>query len=386
MLTTVVLVMNRVPYGLAAMLGAGILGGLAPAAGAAGNWSLLALGLAGLLAVACGLSPVDSTGPPGTLGRLVAAVAITLVFGRYVLPAHPVPAALGLLAVAVVLTMAGFRPGRTVVVLAVCFVLAVLAVVVAACLAIAPAPPAVEPASGSPGTDDPAGLPLATLLLFFAFLGFDRAAGRARRSPLLLTIGVALAGYLAVAGAALRQLGGPRLAVSPAPLRDALAAADASGLTPLLTAGVLVASLFALLDVLAGLRRDDRPLVLPLAAAGAAGGVLLFTVPVAMGLSAGLLLVQYASATARLRGNQDQHERRDGQQDGDHEGRRVDVPREELPGVAAVPPDRPPDTGAEPEQDAEPAEPAVAEQDEQAGQQRGHGGHRGHPEVRPPAG
>src|SRR4051812_31262444 len=170
MLTTVVPMMNRVPYGLAAMLGAGILGGLAPATGAAGNWSILALVLAGLLAglivVACGLSQEDSAGllaVLGALGRAAAASAISLVFGRYLLPAHPVPAALGLLAVAGILTVAGFRPGRTVVALAVCFVLGVLAVLVAACLAIAPAGAALAPPAGSPGSDDPAGLPLATL-------------------------------------------------------------------------------------------------------------------------------------------------------------------------------------------------------------------------------
>ena len=196
-------------------------------------------------------------------------------------------------------------------------------------------------------------------------------------------------GYLAVAGAALHQLGGPRLAASTAPLRDALAAADASALAPLLTAGVAVASLFALLDVLAGVgvHRADRPLVLTVFVTGAAGYVLLLTVPVAMGSSAGLLLARYAAAAARrLRGDQDEDEGRDGQHDGDHERAGVDVPREELPGIAAVPPDPPRDAAAEPEQDAEPGEPAVAEQDEQAGQQRRHGGHRGHPEVGPPAG
>ncbi|MCA1835502.1 MAG: hypothetical protein LC721_03860, partial [Actinobacteria bacterium] len=57
-----------------------------------------------------------------------------------------------------------------------------------------------------------------------------------------------LPGLLVLVGyAALHQLGAPRLALSPAPLRDALAAADASGIDALLTVGAAVATVFALL-------------------------------------------------------------------------------------------------------------------------------------------
>ncbi|HEV2780758.1 MAG TPA: hypothetical protein VGX25_15315 [Actinophytocola sp.] len=274
--------------GLAATLGAGLLAGLAPAASAAGTWLLVALVLAAFLAVGCGLSTSENQGFLGVLGRIAGAAAIAGTFGAYLLPADPLPAAIGLIAVAAAVTALGFRPPPAP---AVAVVLAVLAAFVAACLAIDPAGQAVPPPPGVPGADDLAGLPAATALMFFGFLGFERAASR---RAVVVTIAVALAVHLAVAAAALRQLGGPRLALSAAPLRDALAAADASGLRPPLTVAATIAAMYALLGVLAGLPPNPRPVILPVAAVLAAACAALLTVPTLIAAAAGLMLAHYA--------------------------------------------------------------------------------------------
>jgi APA family basic amino acid/polyamine antiporter len=359
----------RVPCGLAAMIGAGIFTGLAPAARVTGAWLLAAVVLAALLAVACGRSTSDNLGPLGMLGRVAGAAAIAGMFGSYVLPAHPVPAAAGLLAVAAVLTAFGARPARPVMITGVAVVLAGMGVLVAACLAIEPAGSAVA----VPEADNLAGLPAATLLMYFGFLGFERA-GPGRRGAIVVALGV----YLAVGYAALRQLGAPRLALSPAPLRDALAAADAAALDPILTVAAGTAAVLALLGVFADLRRAGRSVPL-LAGVLAAVTAALLSVPVSMGLASALMLARYA--WTGLRRHQRQDERQHGERDGDHERAGPDVPREEPPAVAPVPPDRPGDRRTQPEQDAEPADPHVAGQDEQPRQQRRHDRDRGDPDV-----
>jgi APA family basic amino acid/polyamine antiporter len=369
MLTTVGRMTYQVPRGLAAMLGAGIFAGLAPATSAAGVWVLVAMVLAGLLAVVCGLSSSDRWKPVEILGRIAGASAIAGVFGAYLVPVHPLPAAIAVLAAAVGLTALRVRLPETV---AVAVVLAVFVVFAAACFAIAPAGQVVAAPPGSAGADHLAGLPAATALMFFGCLGFDRVA----RRSLVLTIGVALVVYLVVGWAALRQLAGPRLALSPVPLRDALAAADASGIDVVLTVGAAVAMVFALLGVLDGVRGR---VLLPVAGVVAVAGATLLTVGVAMALASGLMLGRYLLGW--LGPDQHQDQRGHGEHDGDHEGAGVDVAGEEPPVVAPVPPDRPADGRANAEQDAEALQPDVAEQDEHAGEERRHGRDRGDADV-----
>jgi hypothetical protein len=242
----------------------------------------------------------------------------------------------------------------------------------AACFAIVPAGQAAAPPPGSAGTDHLAGLPAATALMFFGFLGFDRVARRRR----VLTIGVALVVYLVVGWAALSQLSGPRLVLSPVPLRDALAAADASGIDAVLTVGAAVAMVVALRNVFDGIRGR---VVLPVAGVVAAAGVALLSVGVSMALASGLMLGRYLLGW--LRPDQHQDQRGDGEHDGDHERAGVDVAGEEPPVVAPEPPDRPGDRRTDAEQDAEAAQPHVAEQDEHAGEERRHGRDRGDADV-----
>ncbi|MCT2584126.1 hypothetical protein [Actinophytocola gossypii] len=81
----------------------------------------------------------------------------------------------------------------------------------------------------------------------------SRGSGRVRRLGVLAVLAVVLVMCLAVGAAVLRQLGAPRLGLSPVPVLDALAAADAGALRPLVLVGVAVATGFALWGIVRGL-------------------------------------------------------------------------------------------------------------------------------------
>jgi basic amino acid/polyamine antiporter, APA family len=282
---------DAVVAGLGATIGAGLFAGLAPASSVAGRWLLLAMVISVVLAAFCCFSTADqSASTPGSgggyrytrdqLGRLPgrvagwlylasragAAAALAGCFGAYVAPDRPLLATLGVLVLAVAADSVGLRPSTVVTRWLVGFVLVVLALVVAACFAIAPPPPTgVVPPAGTPGLDSVRGLLPATGVLFFAFLGFERVtapgADQTGWSPRRLRVVVpvlllVVAGtYLAVGAAVLRQLGSTRLAVSTVPLRDALDAAAAGSLDPLVTVAAMVATGLALLYVVGGARR-----------------------------------------------------------------------------------------------------------------------------------
>lgn len=354
--------LDAITAGLVAMLGAGVFAGLAPAAATAGRWLLIGTVIAALIALCSAFSiadqfrdrPTSAAGYAGAgyrytrdhlgrwpgrmaagvylVGRMVAAAALAGCFGDYVMPARPAVAALAVLlcAIGVELALGRFRLRLSLVLarVAVCVVLLVLGVVVAACFAIAPPPPTGVPVpAGFPGADDVGGLLPAAGVAFFAFLGFERisAPGTGRPAPLRRTLllaipvvlVVALGTYLAVGAAVLRQLGASRLAISTAPLRDALAAADAAGLAPLVTLAAAVATSGALLIVLGGARRTIDVMVgegdlpssagrgLPAAALVGVGGlsaVLLLHTADAIELAATCALGYYAltNTAARL--------------------------------------------------------------------------------------
>jgi APA family basic amino acid/polyamine antiporter len=343
---------DAVVAGLGAMIGAGLFAGLAPASSLAGRWLLIAMVVAAVAAGCCCCSTCDQSGVfpgsgggyrytreqlgrwPGRMagglylaGRAAAAAALAGCFGAYVAPDRPVLPALGVLVLAVVADAVGARPPRALTRALTVFVLIVLALVVAACFAIAPPPPTGVPLpAGTPGLDDAGGILPAAGVLFFAFLGFERITapgadqtGTSRRRllvviPVLLL--VALVTYLAVGAAVLRQLGPTRLAVSAAPLRDALDAADASALGPLVTVAAMVATGVALLFVVGGGGRVADAMTisgdLPAAGPGSlvrcligVGAVLcvLFVGPTqSIGLAATCALFYYAftNASARL--------------------------------------------------------------------------------------
>lgn len=317
---------------LGPVLGAGVLLVPAPAAALTGGWLPLAVVLAWLVATlgtavggdagtrpgGSGVLPVTVpvrvlrvVRPVGVPARVFAAAAVARCAGEYVLPArfwYPTVAVLvfaGALAVAVSRT-ALRTPHR----LATTAVLVVLAITVIACFAIgAPGNAAVPP--GLSGADDAAMIPAAAALLVFAFGGGSR--GRRGRMPALAVAGVVC---LIVVFAVLRQLGAGRLAASPSPVGDALAAADGAALVPLLLAGVVLAALSVAYGavtettLLVGRRGINRTAGTWCVVTAAVVVALLLPVVTAVAVAVGCLLLEWlcrhvsvlASAVARARG------------------------------------------------------------------------------------
>ncbi|OKI37900.1 hypothetical protein A6A25_17345 [Saccharothrix sp. CB00851] len=271
---------------LGATLGAGVFTGFAPAAAIAGPWFLPGLVLAALTALCCAFSTADQHraypdapggyayiryqlgswparigGSAHLIGRAGMAAALAGVFGAYVVPEHRVVAAVGLIAVTAGLGAAGVRWGVGLSAAAAGVVLGVLVLVVLVCFSVAPPEnPAVT--GGGPGFDGVMG---ASMLLFAAFLGFERVtsprsgdqvfSARVLHFAVPVVIGIVLLVAIGVGAAVLRQLGSARLALSPAPLRDALIVADGRWLLPVLGFGAAVAAVSTLFFVLASARR-----------------------------------------------------------------------------------------------------------------------------------
>lgn len=346
---------GAVPLVLSGMLGAGVLVGPSPAAAAAGMWSPFGL-LVAVLTAACaasatahqaaayrGPAPADACvrGRMGLLparvaasahlaGQVAALAAVARVLGDFLLPGSaPVVASVAVLLVVLAATT-GLRIRGAAAWTWLALTGAVLGLVVVTCFAIDPVPPL--PAGAAP-EDSAVGITGAAGVLFFAFLGFERltspAEGRDRVPPAVVKRGVVVSfavvsAVLAVVTAALvHQLGWSRLALSPTPVRDVLAAAAASELAPLVGAGAAVALLPVLLaalesarstalglvrdgDLPRGLERRSRagtPFLVDVGVGVAAVAVALLVEPVAaMAFASCSLLVHcaFANAGARL--------------------------------------------------------------------------------------
>lgn len=280
---------DAIVLGLASMVGAGVFAVFAPAAGVAG-WGLFAgLAVAALVAWANATASAQlaaayptsggtyvygrerlgewwgfTAGWGFVVGKTASSAAMALTFAGYALPG------LGwtqrALAVAAVLALGAINYlGVTRTALAarllVAFTLACLAVVVVAVLLRQPSP------AGTPVVDLPGG-PYGVLqsagLLFFAFAGYARIAtlGEEVRDPrrtipraILAALGIAVVVYALVGWTLVAALGPAGLAASTAPLRDAVLAVGLEPLAPLVQVGAAVASLGALLALLAGIGR-----------------------------------------------------------------------------------------------------------------------------------
>jgi hypothetical protein len=215
-------------------LGAGILIALAAGAAAAGPWVLAAIALSGLLAM-CSLPAAPAPGWITTLAGLARVSVFASAFGCYVFPAWPGLAAAVLVIVVLAAGIAGVPvPEALRRWIAGALVLAA-AVLVALCLAIRPvdvvAPLAAPPVGG---------LLLAVAVMF-------PLLARPSRAGAIWWICGSTAVALAVAAAALYQLGPVRLGLSVTSLRDLLAAADAVQFGPLLTVVAVLATVPAAL-------------------------------------------------------------------------------------------------------------------------------------------
>lgn len=279
---------DAVVVGLGAMLGAGVFAAFGPAAEAAGAGLIWGLAAAALVAWcnATSSSQLAAVHPEsggtyvygqrqlgrgwGVLagwafvtGKTASCAAMALTFASYVAPSLGRPLAGVAVAGVVALNLGGVRRTARATQVLVAVVVVALATVVVAGLAGGEADPARLDIT-STGSGGAGGVFEAAGLLFFAFAGYARIAtlgeevidpARAIPRVIPLALGCTLMVYLVVGLSALVAVGPEVLAASAAPLAAVVEAGDLAGLAPVVRAGAAVASLAALLALVAGLGR-----------------------------------------------------------------------------------------------------------------------------------
>jgi len=285
---------DAVVIGLGSMIGAGIFAAFGPAAQAAGTGLFVGLVVAALVAycnatASAQLAAVYPTsggtyvygrerlghwwgftaGWGFVIGKTASCAAMALTFASYAVAG---PSWLQrLVAVVGVLFLTGlnYRGVTKTAVLTRVLVAATLislAVVVVGIAAGGGASPAHLGGWKAVGAGGPHGILQSAGLLFFAFAGYARIAtmGEEVRDPqrtipraIQIALAIAVVVYLVVGAAALLAAGPDRLAASMAPLSDAVRAAGARGLTPVVRVGGALASLGALLALIAGIGRTS---------------------------------------------------------------------------------------------------------------------------------
>jgi APA family basic amino acid/polyamine antiporter len=280
---------DAVVIGLGSMIGAGVFSAFAPAAAAAGSGLLVGLALAAAVAycnaVASAQLAAQYPTSGGTyvygrerlgewwgflagwgfvIGKTASCAAMALTFAAYAVPGpgwldRPV-AVVALLALTAVNLRGIIRTARLTRIL-VAASLAALAVVVGAILGSGAgdsANLAFDLPGGYYGVLQSAGF------LFFAFAGYARIAtlGEEVRDPrrtipraIPLALGITVAIYAVVGASVLLALGSDALASSSRPLVGAVEAVNADWAVPLVGVGAAVASLGALLALIAGIGR-----------------------------------------------------------------------------------------------------------------------------------
>lgn len=279
-------VSDAVVIGLGSMIGAGIFAALGPAAGAAGSGLLLALALAAVVAYCnatssarlAALHPESGgtyvygrerlgdfwghlAGWAFVVGKTASCAAMALTVGAYLWPGQERAVAVAAVVVLTAVNYAGVQKSVLLTRVIVSVVLAVLAAVTVAALTSS----GTDTAPLHVGPDaDVGGVLQAAGLLFFAFAGYARIAtlGEEVRDPartipraVPIALGLTLAVYALVAVAALKVLGPAGLADAAAPLSDAVRAAGADRLVPVVRVGAAVAALGSLLALILGVSR-----------------------------------------------------------------------------------------------------------------------------------
>ncbi|MFI6123775.1 APC family permease [Streptomyces sp. NPDC051064] len=277
---------DAVMIGLGSMIGAGIFAALAPAARAAGSGLLIGLALAAVVAYCNATSSARLAArypaSGGTyvygrerlgefwgylagwgfiVGKTASCAAMALTVGSYVWPGQAHAVAVAAVVALTAVNYAGVQRSALLTRVIVAVVLAVLAAVVVAALTSG----AADAARLAVGSDATAGGVLqAAGLLFFAFAGYARIAtlGEEVRDPartipraIPIALGITLVVYALVSVAVLMALGPARLAEAAAPLSDAVRAAGAGWLVPVVRVGAAVAALGSLLALILGVSR-----------------------------------------------------------------------------------------------------------------------------------
>ena len=281
---------DAVVIGLGSMLGAGVFAAFAPAAAAAGGGLLIGLAIAALVAYCNATASAQlaaqypSSGGtyvygrerlghwPGFLagwsfviGKTASCAAMALTFAAYAAPAgweKPVAVA-AVLALATVNYFGVTRTaGLTRIIVAVVLV-ALVVVLLAGAFGGTSAPRNLGADLFEHGWY---GILQSAGLLFFAFAGYARIAtmGEEVTNPsrtipraILTALGIVLVIYVLVAIVVLRSLGADQLAVSDAPLVDAVIASSWSWASPVVQIGAAAAALGALLALVAGVGRTS---------------------------------------------------------------------------------------------------------------------------------
>ncbi|GGS64047.1 APC family permease [Streptomyces cinerochromogenes] len=279
-------VRDAVVVGLGSMVGAGVFSALGPAARAAGSGLLPGLAVAAVVAYCNAVSsarlaaryPASGgtyvygrerlgafwgylAGWAFVVGKTASCAAMALTVGAYVWPGQAHAVAVVAVVALTAVNYGGIQKSAWLTRAIVAVVLAVLAAVVVVCLTSGRASAGrldIGLSSGAGGVLQAAGL------LFFAFAGYARIAtlGEEVRDPartipraVPLALGIALVVYACVAVAVLAVLGAGPLGRTAAPLADAVRAAGAPGLVPVVRAGAAVAALGSLLALVLGVSR-----------------------------------------------------------------------------------------------------------------------------------
>jgi APA family basic amino acid/polyamine antiporter len=279
-------VLDAVTIGLGSMLGAGVFAAFAPAARAAGSGLLVGLAAAAVVAYCNAMSsarlaalyPASGgtyvygrerlgrvwgylAGWSFVVGKTASCAAMALTAGSYIWPGQERAVAVAAVVALTAVNYLGVQKAAWLTRAIVAIVLAVLAAVAVASFAGGSA----RAARLELGGDASAGGVLeAAGLLFFAFAGYARIAtlGEEVRDPartipraIPVALGITLVVYAAVAAAVLAVLGPDRLGHAAAPLAEAVRAAGAPGLAPVVRVGAAVAALGSLLALILGVSR-----------------------------------------------------------------------------------------------------------------------------------
>lgn len=326
-------VFDAVVIGLGSMIGAGIFVALGPAARAAGSGLLLGLALAAVIAYCNAMSsarlaaryPASGgtyvygrerlgefwgylAGWAFIVGKTASCAAMALTVGAYAWPDQAHAVAVAAVVALTAVNYGGVQKSAWLTRAIVAVVLAVLAAVVVVSLGSDSA----DFDRLDVGADASAGGVLqAAGLLFFAFAGYARIAtlGEEVKDPartipraVPLALGIALVVYVCVAVSVLSVLGAGELGRATTPLADAVRAAGAQWLTPVVRVGAAVAALGSLLALILGVSRTT----LAMARDGHLPGALAavhprFQVPHRAELAVGAV-VAVVAATADVRG------------------------------------------------------------------------------------
>ncbi|WP_410657966.1 APC family permease [Amycolatopsis sp. lyj-112] len=285
---------DAVVIGLGSMIGAGVFAAFGPAAAAAGTGLLVGLAIAAVLAYCNATASAqlaaayptsggtyiygrEQLGPwwgftagwGFVIGKTASCAAMALTFATYAVPGPwwvqrlvAVAAVLGLAA----LNYRGItRTAALTRVLVTCSLIALTVIVVGIAVG---GGAGVGNLGGWQALDDGGvyGTLQAAGLLFFAFAGYARIATMGeevrdprRTIPLAITValGVTVVVYVIVGSAALLAAGPERLASATAPLAEAVQAAGAGEIAPVVRIGAALASLGALLALFAGIGRTS---------------------------------------------------------------------------------------------------------------------------------